>query len=184
MAVLLSGDGGWAEIDKTLASGLAASGVPTVGWNSLSYYWSPRTPEGASTDLGRILTHYTKAWDAPEVLLIGYSFGADVLPFLVTRLSPDARAHVRNVTLLGPSPDASFEFHVAEWFGGTRGRSYPTVPEVERLEVPVTCVQGAAEADSPCASLKGSHVTAVRVGSGHHFSGDYERLVEIILQSR
>src|SRR5262249_51182676 len=45
-AVLLSGDGGWAGIDKEVASRLAAHGIPVAGVDSLRYFWAPRTPEG------------------------------------------------------------------------------------------------------------------------------------------
>ena len=39
-ALLLTGDGGWAGLDQELAARLAASGVPTVGLNSLKYFWT------------------------------------------------------------------------------------------------------------------------------------------------
>src|SRR3954468_22501075 len=32
MAVILSGDGGWAETDKGLADRLSKGGIPVVGW--------------------------------------------------------------------------------------------------------------------------------------------------------
>jgi type IV secretory pathway VirJ component len=88
MAVILTGDGGWAEIDKGIAEGLAARGVPMVGWSSLRYYWRPRTPEEASADLARVLRHYLAGWNRERAILIGYSFGADIAPFLVSRLPP------------------------------------------------------------------------------------------------
>ena len=182
MAVFLSGDGGWAEIDKGVASGLAAAGVPVVGWSSLDYYWTPRTPDRAAADLSRIIDHYSRFWARKRVLLIGYSFGADVLPFLVSRLSAETRARVAGVSLLGLSDTAAFEFHLASWLGGGGDQDYPTVPEVEQLTVPVTCVFGADESDSACRSLKGAHVRAVPVGEGHHFGNDYARVVELILK--
>src|SRR5206468_354695 len=140
MAVLLSGDGGWAELDKSVAAGLAAAGVPTVGWSSLRYFWSPKTPEQAAADLVRVITRYARAWNKPRVILIGYSFGAEVLPFLVTRLPPEVRNRVTDVVLLGPGLTASFEFHVAEWFGGSKPTAYRTVPEIEKLSMPATCI--------------------------------------------
>ena len=88
LAVVLSGDGGWAEIDKSISAGLSTAGVPVVGWSSLDYYWTPRSPERAAGDLARIIEHYTTAWQKARVLIVGYSFGADVAPFLVNRL-PD-----------------------------------------------------------------------------------------------
>ena len=86
LAILLTGDGGWADIDKTLAAGLSAHGIPVVGWSSLGYYWTPRSPAGAAADLQRIIEHYTTTWRRSRVLIVGYSFGADVAPFLVNRL--------------------------------------------------------------------------------------------------
>ena len=184
MAVLLTGDGGWAELDKSVAAGLAAAGVPTAGWSSLRYFWSPKTPEQAAADLARVIGRYTSAWNKRRVILIGYSFGAEVLPFLITRLPPDVRQRVADVTLLGPGPTASFEFHVAEWLGGSKATAYRTVPEIEKLSLPVTCVQGEGESDSACPSLKGPNIRTITIGDGHHFGGEYQRLVDVILRRR
>ena len=155
MAVVLTGDGGWAEIDKRVAARLAEGGIPVIGWSSLKYYWTPRTPEAASHDLARILERYERAWGKRRVLLVGYSFGADVLPFLVSRLPAELRARVALVGLLGLSEQASFEFHVAGWLGVETGH-HPTVPEVARLEAtPVLCLRGEDETDSACRLLHG-----------------------------
>ena len=164
MAVVLTGDGGWAEIDKRVAARLAEGGIPVIGWSSLKYYWTPRTPEAASHDLARILERYERTWGKRRFLLVGYSFGADVLPFLVSRLPADLRARVALVGLLGLSEQASFEFHVAGWLGVETGH-HPTVPEVARLEAtPVLCLRGEDEADSACRLLHGRlrTVTAAR----------------------
>ncbi len=181
MAVVLTGDGGWAEIDKRIAARLAAGGVPAVGWSSLRYYWTPRTPEDAARDLARILERYGRLWSKRRVLLVGYSFGADVVPFLVNRLPPDLRSRVALVSLLGLSAQASFEFHVTGWLGVETGR-HPTVPEVDRLATtPVLCLRGDDEADSACRLLHGAAVRTVTVPGGHHFGGDYERIADAIL---
>ena len=182
LAVILTGDGGWADIDKTVAAGLSAAGVPVIGWSSLDYYWTPRTPEAAARDLARIIEHYSAAWHKERVLLVGYSFGADVLPFLVNRLPALARARIRRVSLLGLSGTAAFEFHMSSWLGGGADALHPTAPEVGRMAVPVTCVHGSDEADSGCLGLTGPQVRIAPVGTGHHFGGRYERLVELILE--
>jgi type IV secretory pathway VirJ component len=181
MAIILTGDGGWAELDRNVATRLAAKGVPSVGWSSLRYYWTPRTPDVAAADLDRVIRHYADAWKKTRMLVVGYSFAADVLPFLVARLPAATRSLVERVTLLGPSRGATFEFHVSSWFGGDRRNNYPTAPEVDRLTVPVTCVRGADEADSGCLAFDSPHIKSVAIGHGHHFSGDYDALVRAIL---
>ena len=70
-AIVLSGDGGWADIDKSLAASLSAKGIPVVGWSSLTYYWTPRTPDRAAADLARIIAHYTSAWGRETVIVVG-----------------------------------------------------------------------------------------------------------------
>jgi type IV secretory pathway VirJ component len=181
MAVVLTGDGGWAEIDKRVAARLAESGVPVVGWSSLKYYWTPRTPEAAARDLARILEHYGRLWGKRRVLLAGYSFGADVLPFLVSRLPADLRSRIALVSLLGLSEQASFEFHVAGWLGVETGH-HPTVPEVARLDTtPVLCLRGEDETDSACRLLRGASARVVTLPGGHHFGGSYERIADALL---
>jgi type IV secretory pathway VirJ component len=180
-ALILTGDGGWAEIDKALAARFAASGVPCVGWSSLKYYWRPRTPDAAAADLARTIEHYARRWQRRRVAVVGYSFGADVLPFLVNRLPSATRARVALVGLVGLSPRASFEFHVTGWLGIDRGE-HPTAPEAERLApTPVACVRGEDERDSACRALAGRDVHVVTLPGGHHFDGDYGRVADELL---
>ena len=182
MAIVLSGDGGWADIDKGVASGLAAAGIPVVGWSSLDYYWTPRTPDAAASDLARIIEHYSSAWQVDRIFVVGYSFGADVVPFLVNRLPAALKSLVAAVTLLSPSENATFEFHVSDWFGGKTAQSNPTAPEIARLGVPLTCVFAEDESDSVCRKATGPSLRSVAIGKGHHFSGEYGRIVQAILR--
>jgi type IV secretory pathway VirJ component len=180
-ALLITGDGGWAGLDQELAARLAAEGVPTVGLNSLKYFWSARTPDETARDVERLLRHYLAAWNKERVLLIGYSFGADVLPFVVNRLPPDLRARVASVSLLGIDAHASFEVRIADWIGSDQGGP-PTRPELAELtHVPVLCIYGEGETDSICPGLTGAGITREQVGKGHHFSGEYATLAERIL---
>ena len=45
IALLITGDGGWAQLDKEVSAALEARGVPVVGLNSLKYFWGERTKE-------------------------------------------------------------------------------------------------------------------------------------------
>src|SRR5205823_14318685 len=53
--VFVSGDGGWAAIDKGISRVLAANGMPVTGLDALKYFWSKRTPDEAARDLQRII---------------------------------------------------------------------------------------------------------------------------------
>ena len=180
-ALLLTGDGGWAGLDQELAARLAASGVPTVGLNSLKYFWKERTPEETARDVARVLRHYLAAWHKQRVLLVGYSFGADVMPFVVNRLPADLRARVASVSLLGIDSNASFEVSISDWVGA-EGGGPQTRPEVARItQLPVLCLYGEGEKDSICPGLPAGGITREQVGTGHHFGGEYATLADRIL---
>ena len=180
-ALLVTGDGGWAGLDQELAARLAASGVPTVALNSLKYFWSERTPYETAQDVARLIRHYLDAWHKQRVLLVGYSFGADVLPFVVNRLPPDLRARVASVSLLGIDAHASFEVRISDWVGSDSGGP-PTRPELLEVSgVPVLCIYGDGETDSICPGLPPGHIAREQIGRGHHFSGEYALLADRIL---
>lgn len=183
LAVMLTGDGGWAGIDQDLAGELSRNGLGVVGFNTLKYFWKARSPEEAAAALQRVIEHYAVAWGAERVLLVGYSFGADALPFLFNRLPESTRSRIRALALLGLGPAADLEIHVTDWLPGSSTRGQPTVPEVARIrQVPILCVTGGGEADSACGALTGRNVTALEIGSGHHFGGQYERIAKELLE--
>ena len=180
-AVLLSGDGGWAGLDKEVADALVAKGIAVVGFDSLRYFWKARTPEELAGDLDRTLRYYAGHWKKPKVVLVGYSQGADVLPFAVNRLPAATRAMVAQTVLMGLGDNASFEFHLANWIGKDGG--LPIMPEVVKLkEADTLCVYGDDDDDSICPKIPRGHVHVEALPGGHHFDGAYDKLAEVILQ--
>ena len=168
LVVLLSADGGWARLDKEVAANLSAAGVPVVGWNSLEYYAHRRTPAEAAQALASIMRTYMPRWGRSRAVLVGYSFGADVLPLIVNRLPPDVRGQVAAVALLGFSSDAEFQFHLQDWMLRTTGPAYATLPEVRRLRsLPILCVHGRGDPTSACEKIGTPNVTLYVTHSGH-----------------
>jgi type IV secretory pathway VirJ component len=185
LAVMISGDGGWAGIDRQLADDFAAHGLSVVGLNSLKYFWSTRTPDGAARDLERILRHYLQIWQKERAILVGYSLGADVLPFMAARLPEALRAKIELIALLGPSRETAFEFHLSDWMGaGSRAKQYPLLPEVEKLQdLRTLCIYGEQENDSLCRDTLPATVTKIPFGGSHHFGGQYAGIVHAVIQT-
>jgi type IV secretory pathway VirJ component len=182
LAVILSGDGGWAGIDREIAGVLAKKHVPVVGVNSLRYFWKSKTPENAAADLERILKAYMALWNKDKVALIGYSLGADVLPFMANRLPPDLLSRVALITLLGPDTEVDFEFHLMDWLGGRSRSSKRILPEVAKLEGKrLLCVYGEEERESLCRQLSDTQARVVSFKGAHHLGGNYEAITNIIL---
>lgn len=185
-AILYSGDGGWRDLDRSLADVLAGRGMPVVGVDLLHYYWKPRSPAQAGSDLARIITYYQGAWRRRQVVLIGFSLGANVLPFLVNRLPPAQRAAVRLISLLSAERATAFEVDPKNWLGlPTRGGMTPIGPELQRLPRSlVQCVYGEAEAaESLCTTPAARGTRVLRKSGDHHFDYDYERLADDILSA-
>jgi len=181
-ALLMTGDGGWAGLDQEVAAALSAQGIPVVGLDSLRYYWSPRTPESAAADTDRIIRYYLAHWNKQKVLLVGYSQGADVLPFILNRLPAKTRTEVALGTVMGLSQHALFEFHLGNWVNATQDQGLPTLPEMTRGEgTPLLCIYGEQETDTLCPKLDPSKVQVVKLKGNHHFNGDYEKLAQEIL---
>lgn len=208
LAVFLSGDGGWTVITRAISHGLALGGVPTIGFNSLKYFWHARTPEETGADIGRVLSHYLPAWGKERALLIGYSRGAGALPFVFNRLQESLRARVRLMTLLAPGQVEEFEVRLRDFFEdslerlhhwGVVGRHFdlpealkagpvrgarPILPELERLRgLPLLCIHGAREARSLAHILPPGLARVVRRPGGHHFDRDYAAIARSILDA-
>jgi type IV secretory pathway VirJ component len=183
LAVFLTGDGGWADLDRQVSARLVAAGIPVVGWNSLKYYWVQRTLEEASRDLERILGFYLAKWRKTQVVLVGYSRGADVLPFLASRLPPRRLKQVRLLALLGPATSNRFEPLATEYTHlGTRAPELPLAPEVGKMRgLRILAFYGAEETDSLCKGADPGLLECVELAGGHHFAGAYARIAERIL---
>jgi type IV secretory pathway VirJ component len=183
MAVIYSGDGGWRDIDKQIGEVLAQRGVPVVGVDSLRYFWQEKAPEDVAHDLSAIMHYYGALWDAPKVLLVGYSFGAGILPFAVNPLSDADRARIAEISLLGLESRAAFEIRVEGWVGVEPDQNARLVlPELERLPLSIVqCFYGEEEDDTLCRAPELAGAEIIELSGGHHFGGDYEAVADKIL---
>lgn len=183
LAVFLTGDGGWAAIDREISDSLVRHGIPVVALNSREYLANKRTPERVARDVARIIRYYGRTLGRSAVMLIGYSRGADILPFVANRLPPDVLSRVRLIALLGLAPNANFKFHLIDLVTNHhRPDDLSTVPEVTRLHNQhILCFYGVKEREAACKSLPDSVATVVAMPDGHHFGGHYGEIAERIL---
>ena len=173
LLVIVSGDGGWVGLDRRMADFLSGDqGVPVVGLNSLQYFWKPRTPAGAAADLARLLDHYLAAWKLDDAAVLGYSQGADVVPFMAARLPPRLRPRVRLVAIVGTSGGATFDYNFSTYMSGAKAKpDLPVRPEIARLRwTKVMCVYGSREKDSLCRKLDPQLATPLELKTGHGFA--------------
>ncbi|MBU9220616.1 virulence factor family protein [Burkholderia multivorans] len=185
LAIVISGDGGWRDLDKTIAEALQRDGVSVVGIDSLRYFWSEKPPAQTSRDLARVMRTYMKRWHASRVALVGYSFGADVMPFAYNRLPADLRDKVQVMSLLGFAPAADFQIRVTGWLGMPASEhALKVAPEIAKVPPQIVqCFYGAQEQDTMCPALANTGVDVIRTGGDHHFGRDYIALEKKILRA-
>jgi len=184
--VFISGDGGWAELDQRIAAGLAAHGVAVVGWNTLQYFWTARTPAEFRGDLARLVGVLPAD---VRLFLGGYSFGAEVAPVVMAGgpagefADAGDLSRIMGLVLLAPGPYATFEVSPLDWI---RTSEQPTRhPVGAAIEAgrgrPVLCVEALQSGESGCPTAPVAGLTRVALPGGHHFAGDFDGLVTRIL---
>lgn len=186
MAVIYSGDGGWRDLDEEVGGALQKQGIPVIGVDALRYFWKEKQPQEVASDLGRIIDTYRKQWKVRNVVLIGYSFGADIIPATYNLLPERAKSHVAQLSLLGLSTEVDFEISVQGWLGvAGEGKGGKTVDDIAKIDPKlVQCVYGTEEEDEdPCPGLKAKGVETIAIEGGHHFDEDYEALAKRIVTS-
>jgi type IV secretory pathway VirJ component len=174
LLLLMSGDGDWVDFMEELASAASAAGSPVLGLKSRSFLSEPRTPEAAAAALEPAVRDALAHWQRSELVIVGYSRGADMAPFVVNRWPEDLRARVRGMALIGLSEYASFEFHLDDLVRDVRRPTdLPTRPEVEKLAgLHLVCVRGERERDSFCDQPTAGMEVATHAGAHRATSDD------------
>ena len=182
LAVLYSGDGGWAAIDRGMSGRLVRAGIPVVGLDSLRYFWTARTPDAAAADLSAVLRRYMAAWGKSRILLVGYSFGADALPTIIAHLPADLRGRLRLVALVGVGATGELQFRPADWLDLNHASAYPIAPALAALKgVPMICIYGDRERDPACPRFPRGMIGGLRLAGGHHYDGAFTMVSDSIL---
>ena len=183
VAIILSGDGGWADIDEKVGKRLQSRGVDVVGVDMRDYLrGGGRSPAVIGRDVSRIARRYMALWNKHDIALVGYSRGSDLAPFAATNLAPDIRPHLTLIAMLALLERASFSYHFSDLWRSTSGKDdTPILPQLQALKgVPMVCVYGAEEKESLCRSAPPGLMTVIERKGKHHFDGNYNALGDIV----
>lgn len=177
----ISGDGGLNNFfSRTFMQQFRQQGFPIIGLSSKSYFWSKKTPEQAASDIGHLIDAYLKKWNCQDFVLIGYSFGADVAPFIQLRLSSSLASRAKHIILMSPSPKTDFEIHLVSGLGlYTKGLN--VITEINKLTVPATLIFGKKEKGFPFESITAKTVQTLKLPGGHHYRWNTAEVVKQII---
>lgn len=166
--VMLSGDlGDRIGMTPKISKRLNARGYAVVTVNTLTYFSSRRTASDAAWLIDAAMKRAMALGKTDHVVLIGQSFGADMLHAGLSQFGVADRKPIRSVVLVVPGEDIIFRASPIELVGAEipDQRAYPTASQL--TWVPVTCIWGADEDDSLCPELDRPGVRRVPLPGGH-----------------
>jgi type IV secretory pathway VirJ component len=185
LVFFISGDGGWTGFDEGVAENLTEKGVPVIGLDAQKYFWQPRTPDQTAFEITKALRHYLLAFNKKTFVLCGYSFGADIIPFLTTRLPADLKPFLKSVVMMSPDPEADFEIHVADMLSlGSGSDKYKVLIELKKVaKSKVVCIFGAEEDSGDPALFKSAGSEVVLLPGAHHYDNNFSAITNEIIKS-
>lgn len=180
VAIFISGDGGWRDIDKTMGEWLSTQGIHVVGLDALHYFWSKRTPQELAADITTLVKDADPQAKLP-VMLIGYSFGADTIPFAYPLLSKELQERTKVLGLMAPSLSTSMQVTISGWLG-IDDSGYPVPPAIAALpKDKVLCIYGKEDDEGGCEDPAVKDITKIETDGGHHFDGEYTDIAKRFL---
>jgi type IV secretory pathway VirJ component len=175
LVLYITGDGGFNNFSKAFMKQWNANGYPVVALNAKSYFWKTKAPEDAARDIAALIDEYLSLWKRNEVVLVGYSFGSDVMPFIQTRLAPGVLNKIRHTVLFSPSKNTDFTIHLFYDDGGSS-----VAAEINRINKPVLVVFGDEEKDLPELQINNKMVTLIKVKGDHHYDNKISEVVNSV----
>ena len=123
-----------------------------------------------------------KEWKKKNIVLIGYSFGADVSPFMLTHFSAALNNKINHLILLSPSAKTDFEIHVLQMLGWGKDEVKVFPAEINKISKPVTIIVGDDENEFPFDQLTIKNKRIIKMPGGHHYDGDVDALRKQVVQ--
>jgi type IV secretory pathway VirJ component len=177
--ILLSGNGGWRDLDKSVTAYLVSKNISVLGLNTKQYLLSEKNPVQIAFDLETLMDRYGIKWKHDKVVLIGYSMGAEILPFAVNRMNEQHTKKIQNIILIGPWQRATFKVKLADYLYETNEGEeiYPELLKVKHINTYIVCDDNEY---ALCLKPIDGIVDHDLLPGGHHFGGDYGSLSKLI----
>jgi type IV secretory pathway VirJ component len=178
-AVFLSGDMGFDfGMSGDVAAALAKHGVSLVGVVSPVAFAQHRTHAEATAVVAQALRLALKPPGTRRLMLIGESFGADVVAAVAPDLPPGLLARIDVIDLTVPARDVYFR-------SDPSGLAYLGQPDFQPEQAllamhgpRLVCVYGVEEEDSLCPGLMGTGAQVIGLPGGHYLDRNPEHLIK------
>jgi type IV secretory pathway VirJ component len=180
LIIYISGDGGMNSFTNSLIKSLNKKGYAVLALDSKDYFWHKKEPQQFALAMNQGISTYLKNKKRKSFIILGYSFGADVSPFLVTRLPASLSSKCKDVVMLSPSTNTEFEIKMLDMigFGSSKGKN--VITELNKVTKPVALFFGSDEKDFPVNEVTIKKQVVVMEG-GHHYDHNIDDLADKII---
>lgn len=167
-AVIVSGDMGLkAGMGQSTALEYARHGIPAIGLNSLAYFRHPRSQKDVAALLAKSILTVLSRSGADRVVLIGQSYGADMVHYGLARLDPRLRGRIALVALVSPTRTIYRQVSPAEMFELSSPDADPLATAKLLGWARVACIRGREDAETLCPLLRLPGLRQVIMPGGH-----------------
>ena len=178
LIVYYTGDGGWKSFARMLRDFFTKEEkTPMIGLSSKKYFWDKKSPKQSADDLTRIIETFTEKWDKRQVVLIGYSFGADILPLLVNQLTKKTSQKIKVLILISPYQKARYEINLIDYVKTpTEGIAIkPVLDSLKKKNIQTEIICDESE-KSLCQLLDTTKKPYKVLGGGHAFNKQEKKI--------
>lgn len=182
LVLILSGDGGWMDFEDEISLKFSGSGFNTVGFNSRDYFWEGKTPRKTAEDIGMLLMVYVRQYRPEKIILCGYSFGADVIPFVYNRLHPRLKSRVAALGMLSPFATSDFKVRTSDLLNIAKdNKKYNVKTEVDKVKIPIYCFYGKDEDPRALEGIRKSNFYVKLIPGDHSYDQtSFNEIIAII----
>ena len=177
--IFLSGNGGLRNLVQSVTHYLNSKNVSVIALNSKKYFWSKKMPEQIGCDLESLMDQCNLKWGEKKVVIIGFSMGAEVLPFAVNCMADKYRNEINDMILIAPWQKATFKVKLRDFYLEVNEGSdiYSELIALKPKKAYVICDNNHL---SICHKDLDGLIDHDLLGGGHHFGGHYSILSQMI----
>lgn len=184
--LFFSGDGGFNNFSNSLCQALNKAGYPILAIDSKVYFWKRKTPQELTKDMLNLLYEHLDKGVSKHFVLIGYSFGADVIPFLANSMHGTIKDKLLQAVMLEPSSSTDLEIHLSDLIGRSHvKRSMDVIAAINQMAntLPSVLLFGSKTDDFPTFRLHAPHLSIKIIPGDHHFDGKQQDVFAMVLKT-
>lgn len=182
LVVFITGDGGYNNFSKSLLHYFDKDGFDRLIFDSKKYFWKKKTPEEASKDFERYIRLYLEKSKCENLYIIGHSFSAGILPFIIHQFSDALQKKIRHATYLSPDRYASLEVTLSTMLNfKQKANEYEVLPEAIKLKSISSTYVFCKEGELDLASIfQKAGLPVTRLDGPHNYNRNFQAIYQAI----